>query len=251
MESSASFNELAPGSCPILSSLCSLVRRRCGRCSTGGGRLCATRLLRRVYLKLRSVYGKTRSGFFGKRAGVASDDFLAFNIGKLLRTDGGIGSTVLFGILSCVSGRLLAGKRATTYVSRFCLFLAGLATIRCVHGFVGHIHGGSDTIVLTDRGLRSFGVSKVQRCAGPLFSVPARMFLFGTKGVSSEFCVSALRLRRDRCGLVHCPRENIYLCGYNGRQCGLVMRTPRCGRGLFKDTKKQWSESRKEESTEL
>ena len=124
-------------------------------------------------------------------------------------------NTLLFNILSYMSGQLLGKGNTVAAIDELYLFLTNLTAIEYIRNGMKRVRKKESSFILASQNIEDFLLPEIKEFTKPLFSIPTNHFLFNPGNISAELFIDTLQLEMSEYELFKFPEQGtcFYRCG--------------------------------------
>jgi type IV secretory pathway VirB4 component len=172
-------------------------------------------MLQEVCLGLHSMCVGSESKYFNGHTNIVDDKFLCFGVKGLMDTNKRLKDTLLFNVLSYLSGALLGQGSTVASLDELYLFLSNLTAIEYIRNAMKRVRKRDSAIIIASQNIDDFLLDGVKEYTKPLFSIPTHQFLFNAGSIEPKAYTDTLQLERAEFELIRYPDRGkcLYRCG--------------------------------------
>ena len=231
------FSQLQPTDYPILSDLYELIEDAYQNYeSYGPYQLYTPEILRGLLLGLHSMCKGADARFFNGHTNIHSARFLVFGVKALDDVAQNLRDTLLFTILSYMSGQLLTAGNSVATIDELYLWLNNPTAITYIRNSLKRVRKQKSHLILATQNLEDFDQPGIREMTRPLFAIPTHQFYFNAGVVDQQFYARNLQLQPFEYGIIQEVKrgECLYRCGSDRHTLKVVV--PEYKAKLFKKT---------------
>ena len=148
-------------------------------------------------------------------ADMNSAKFICFGVKGLMDTNKRLKDTMLFNILSYMTGRLLGEGNTVASIDELYLFLTNLTAIEYIRNAMKRVRKKDSAVIVASQNVDDFLIDGVKEYTKPLFSIPTHQFLFNAGNVEPKAYTDTLQLEQSEFELIKYPARGVclYRCG--------------------------------------
>lgn len=230
-------SQLQPMDYPILSDLYELIEDAYQNYeSYGPYQLYTPEILRGLLLGLHSMCKGADARFFNGHTNIQSARFLVFGVKALDDVAQNLRDTLLFTILSYMSGQLLSAGNSVATIDELYLWLNNPTAITYIRNSLKRVRKQKSHLILATQNLEDFDQPGIREMTRPLFAIPTHQFYFNAGVVDQQFYMRNLQLQPFEYGIIQEVKrgECLYRCGSDRHTLKVVV--PEYKAKLFKRT---------------
>lgn len=231
------FSQLRPADYPVLSDLYELIEDAYQNYeSYGPYQLYTPEILRDLLLGLYSMCKGADARFFNGHTNIQSARFLVFGVKALDDVAQNLRDTLLFTILSYMSGQLLSAGNSVATIDELYLWLNNPTAITYIRNSLKRVRKQKSHLILATQNLEEFDQPGIREMTRPLFAIPTHQFYFNAGVVDQQFYMRNLQLQPFEYGIIREVKrgECLYRCGSDRHTLKVV--APEYKAKLFKRT---------------
>lgn len=231
------FSQLRPADYPVLSDLYELIEDAYQNYeSYGPYQLYTPEILRDLLLGLYSMCKGADARFFNGHTNIQSARFLVFGVKALDDVAQNLRDTLLFTILSYMSGQLLSAGNSVATIDELYLWLNNPTAITYIRNSLKRVRKQKSHLILATQNLEDFDQPGIREMTRPLFAIPTHQFYFNAGVVDQQFYMRNLQLQPFEYGIIREVKrgECLYRCGSDRHTLKVV--APEYKAKLFKRT---------------
>lgn len=231
------FSQLRPADYPVLSDLYELIEDAYQNYeSYGPYQLYTPEILRDLLLGLHSMCKGADARFFNGHTNIQSARFLVFGVKALDDVAQPLRDTLLFTILSYMSGQLLTAGNSVATIDELYLWLNNPTAITYVRNTIKRVRKRESHLILATQNLEDFDQPGIREMTRPLFAIPTHQFYFNAGVVDQQFYMRNLQLQPFEYRIIQEVKrgECLYRCGSDRHTLKVV--APEYKAKLFKRT---------------
>lgn len=210
------FSQLRPADYPILSDLYELIEDAYQNYeSYGPYQLYTSEILRDLLLGLHSMCKGADARFFNGHTNIHSARFLVFGVKALDDVAQNLRDSLLFTILSYMSGQLLSAGNSVATIDELYLWLNNPTAITYIRNSLKRVRKQKSHLILATQNLEDFDQPGIREMTRPLFAIPTHQFYFNAGVVDQQFYMRNLQLQPFEYGIIQEVKrgECLYRCG--------------------------------------
>lgn len=210
------FSQLRPTDYPILSDLYQLLEDAYNNYDDNGThQLYTPEILRDLLLGLHSMCKGADSRFFNGHTNIQSARFLVFGVKALDDVAQNLRDTMLFSILSYMSGQLLTAGNSVATIDELYLWLNNPTAITYIRNALKRVRKRNSALILATQNLEDFDQPGIREMTRPLFAIPTHQFYFNAGVVDQQFYMRNLQLQPFEYEIIREAKrgECLYRCG--------------------------------------
>ena len=210
------FSRLRPTDYPILSDLYQLLEDAYNHYDDNGlHQLYTAEILRDLLLGLHSMCRGADSRFFNGHTNIQSARFLVFGVKALDDVAQNLRDTMLFSILSYMSGQLLTAGNSVATIDELYLWLNNPTAITYIRNALKRVRKRESALILATQNLEDFDQPGIREMTRPLFAIPTHQFYFNAGVVDQQFYMRNLQLQSFEYEIIKNAKrgECLYRCG--------------------------------------
>lgn len=218
---------------PVMSDLYDLTEKEFMAFDSQVKHLYTEEMLQNVCLGLHSMCKGAEAKYFNGHTNIKDSEFICFGVKGLMDTNKHLKNTLLFNILSYMSGQLLGKGNTVAAIDELYLFLTNLTAIEYIRNGMKRVRKKESSFILASQNIEDFLLPEIKEFTKPLFSIPTNHFLFNPGNISAELFIDTLQLEMSEYELFKFPEQGtcFYRCG-NERYL-LQVRAPKHKASLF------------------
>ena len=210
------FSRLRPTDYPILSDLYQLLEDAYNHYDDNGPhQLYTAEILRDLLLGLHSMCKGADSRFFNGHTNIQSARVLVFGVKALDDVAQNLRDTMLFSILSYMSGQLLTAGNSVATIDELYLWLNNPTAITYIRNALKRVRKRESALILATQNLEDFDQPGIREMTRPLFAIPTHQFYFNAGVVDQQFYMRNLQLQSFEYEIIKNAKrgECLYRCG--------------------------------------
>ena len=218
---------------PVMSDLYDLTEKEFMAFDDQKKHLYTEEMLQNVCLGLHSMCKGAEAKYFNGHTNIKDSEFICFGVKGLMDTNKHLKNTLLFNILSYMSGQLLGKGNTVAAIDELYLFLSNMTAIEYIRNGMKRVRKKESSFILASQNIEDFLLPEIKEFTKPLFSIPTNHFLFNPGNISAELFIDTLQLEMSEYELFKFPEQGtcFYRCG-NERYL-LQVRAPKHKASLF------------------
>ena len=226
-------DELKAEDYPVMSDLYDLTEKEFMAFDSQIKHLYTEEMLQNVCLGLHSMCKGAEAKYFNGHTNIKDSEFICFGVKGLMDTNKHLKNTLLFNILSYMSGQLLGKGNTVAAIDELYLFLSNMTAIEYIRNGMKRVRKKESSFILASQNIEDFLLPEIKEFTKPLFSIPTNHFLFNPGNISAELFIDTLQLEMSEYELFKFPEQGtcFYRCG-NERYL-LQVRAPNHKAALF------------------
>ncbi|MDR0851757.1 MAG: ATP-binding protein [Clostridiales Family XIII bacterium] len=200
---------------PIMSDLYSLIVREYMAFDDSKKYLYTAEMLQEISLGLSSMCVGAESKYFNGHTNITDDMFLCFGVKGIMDTNKRLKDTLLFNILSFMTGVLLGQGNAAAAIDELYLYLTNLTAIEYIRNAAKRVRKKDSMLLLASQNVDDFLLEGVREYTKPLFAIPTHHFLFNAGQIEPRAYTDTLQLEPAEFELIKYPERGtcLYRCG--------------------------------------
>ena len=212
---STDYTKLKSTDYPIMSDFYKLIEEEFMSYDHSRKHLYTEEMLQEICLGLHSMCVGSESKYFNGHSNIVDDRFLCFGIKGIMDTNKRLKDTMLFNILSYMSGRLLGEGNTVASIDELYLFLTNLTAIEYIRNGKKRCRKKDSGIIVASQNVDDFLLEGIREYTKPLFSIPTHQFLFNAGNIEPKAYTDTLQLEQSEFELIKYPERGtcLYRCG--------------------------------------
>lgn len=208
-------DELKAEDYPVMSDLYDLTEKEFMAFDSQIKHLYTEEMLQNVCLGLHSMCKGAEAKYFNGHTNIKDSEFICFGVKGLMDTNKHLKNTLLFNILSYMSGQLLGKGNTVAAIDELYLFLTNLTAIEYIRNGMKRVRKKESSFILASQNIEDFLLPEIKEFTTPLFSIPTNHFLFNPGNISAELFIDTLQLEMSEYELFKFPEQGtcFYRCG--------------------------------------
>ena len=208
-------DELKAEDYPVMSDLYDLTEKEFMAFDSQIKHLYTEEMLQNVCLGLHSMCKGAEAKYFNGHTNIKDSEFICFGVKGLMDTNKHLKNTLLFNILSYMSGQLLGKGNTVAAIDELYLFLTNLTAIEYIRNGMKRVRKKESSFILASQNIEDFLLPEIKEFTKPLFSIPTNHFLFNPGNISAELFIDTLQLEMSEYELFKFPEQGtcFYRCG--------------------------------------
>ena len=200
---------------PVMSDLYDLTEKEFMAFDSQIKHLYTEEMLQNVCLGLHSMCKGAEAKYFNGHTNIKDSEFICFGVKGLMDTNKHLKNTLLFNILSYMSGQLLGKGNTVAAIDELYLFLTNLTAIEYIRNGMKRVRKKESSFILASQNIEDFLLPEIKEFTKPLFSIPTNHFLFNPGNISAELFIDTLQLEMSEYELFKFPEQGtcFYRCG--------------------------------------
>ena len=200
---------------PVMSDLYDLIEKEFMAFDSQIKHLYTEEMLQNVCLGLHSMCKGAEAKYFNGHTNIKDSEFICFGVKGLMDTNKHLKDTLLFNILSYMSGQLLGKGNTVAAIDELYLFLTNLTAIEYIRNGMKRVRKKESSFILASQNIEDFLLPEIKEFTKPLFSIPTNHFLFNPGNISAELFIDTLQLEMSEYELFKFPEQGtcFYRCG--------------------------------------
>ncbi|MBO5575429.1 MAG: DUF87 domain-containing protein [Ruminococcus sp.] len=200
---------------PVMSDLYDLIEKEFMAFDSQIKHLYTEEMLQNVCLGLHSMCKGAEAKYFNGHTNIKDSEFICFGVKGLMDTNKHLKNTLLFNILSYMSGQLLGKGNTVAAIDELYLFLTNLTAIEYIRNGMKRVRKKESSFILASQNIEDFLLPEIKEFTKPLFSIPTNHFLFNPGNISAELFIDTLQLEMSEYELFKFPEQGtcFYRCG--------------------------------------
>ncbi len=200
---------------PVMSDLYDLVEKEFMAYDSQIKHLYTEEMLQNVCLGLHSMCKGAEAKYFNGHTNIKDSEFICFGVKGLMDTNKHLKNTLLFNILSYMSGQLLGKGNTVAAIDELYLFLSNMTAIEYIRNGMKRVRKKESSFILASQNIEDFLLPEIKEFTKPLFSIPTNHFLFNPGNISAELFIDTLQLEMSEYELFKFPEQGtcFYRCG--------------------------------------
>ena len=200
---------------PVMSDLYDLTEKEFMAFDSQIKHLYTEEMLQNVCLGLHSMCKGAEAKYFNGHTNIKDSEFICFGVKGLMDTNKHLKNTLLFNILSYVSGQLLGKGNTVAAIDELYLFLTNLTAIEYIRNGMKRVRKKESSFILASQNIEDFLLPEIKEFTKPMFSIPTHHFLFNPGSISEASFIEALQLEPSEFELIKYPEQGLcfYKCG--------------------------------------
>ena len=200
---------------PVMSDLYDLTEKEFMAFDSHIKHLYTEEMLQNVCLGLHSMCKGAEAKYFSGHTNIKDSEFICFGVKGLMDTNKHLKNTLLFNILSYMSGQLLGKGNTVAAIDELYLFLTNLTAIEYIRNGMKRVRKKESSFILASQNIEDFLLPEIKEFTKPLFSIPTNHFLFNPGNISAELFIDTLQLEMSEYELFKFPEQGtcFYRCG--------------------------------------
>ena len=200
---------------PVMSDLYDLTEKEFMAFDDQKKHLYTEEMLQNVCLGLHSMCKGAEAKYFNGHTNIKDSEFICFGVKGLMDTNKHLKNTLLFNILSYMSGQLLGKGNTVAAIDELYLFLTNLTAIEYIRNGMKRVRKKESSFILASQNIEDFLLPEIKEFTKPLFSIPTNHFLFNPGNISAELFIDTLQLEMSEYELFKFPEQGtcFYRCG--------------------------------------
>ena len=200
---------------PVMSDLYDLTEKEFMAFDSQIKHLYTEEMLQNVCLGLNSMCKGAEAKYFNGHTNIKDSEFICFGVKGLMDTNKHLKNTLLFNILSYMSGQLLGKGNTVAAIDELYLFLTNLTAIEYIRNGMKRVRKKESSFILASQIIEDFLLREIKEFTKPLFSIPTNHFLFNPGNISAELFIDTLQLEISEYELFKFPEQGtcFYRCG--------------------------------------
>ena len=179
---------------PVMSDLYDLTEKEFMAFDSQIKHLYTEEMLQNVCLGLHSMCKGAEAKYFNGHTNIKDSEFICFGVKGLMDTNKHLKNTLLFNILSYMSGQLLGKGNTVAAIDELYLFLTNLTAIEYIRNGMKRVRKKESSFILASQNIEDFLLPEIKEFTKPLFSIPTNHFLFNPGNISAELFIDTLQL---------------------------------------------------------
>ena len=215
IDDSTDLDSLIDEDYPMMSDLYDLVEKEFMAFDDQKKHLYTEEMLQNVCLGLHSMCKGAESKYFNGHTNIKDSEFICFGVKGLMDTNKHLKNTLLFNILSYMSGQLLGKGNTVAAIDELYLFLSNMTAIEYIRNGMKRVRKKESSFVLASQNIEDFLLPEIKEFTKPLFSIPTYHFLFNPGNISSAQFIDTLQLEQSEYELFKFPEQGLcfFRCG--------------------------------------
>ena len=208
-------DELRAEDYPVMSDLYDLTEKEFMAFDSQIKHLYTEEMLQNVCLGLHSMCKGAEAKYFNGHTNIKDSEFICFGVKGLMDTNKHLKNTLLFNILSYMSGQLLGKGNTVAAIDELYLFLTNLTAIEYIRNGMKRVRKKESSFILASQNIEDFLLPEIKEFTKPLFSIPTYHFLFNPGNISSAQFIDTLQLEQSEYELFKFPEQGLcfFRCG--------------------------------------
>ena len=208
-------DELKAEDYPVMSDLYDLTEKEFMAFDSQIKHLYTEEMLQNVCLGLHSMCKGAEAKYFNGHTNIKDSEFICFGVKGLMDTNKHLKNTLLFNILSYMSGQLLGKGNTVAAIDELYLFLTNLTAIEYIRNGMKRVRKKESSFILASQNIEDFLLPEIKEFTKPLFSIPTNHFLFNPGNISAELFIDTLQLEMSEYELFKFPEQGLcfFRCG--------------------------------------
>ena len=208
-------DELKAEDYPMISDLYDLTEKEFMAFDSQIKHLYTEEMLQNVCLGLHSMCKGAEAKYFNGHTNIKDSEFICFGVKGLMDTNKHLKNTLLFNILSYMSGQLLGKGNTVAAIDELYLFLSNMTAIEYIRNGMKRVRKKESSFILASQNIEDFLLPEIKEFTKPLFSIPTNHFLFNPGNISAELFIDTLQLEMSEYELFKFPEQGtcFYRCG--------------------------------------
>ena len=208
-------DELKAEDYPVMSDLYDLTEKEFMAFDSQIKHLYTEEMLQNVCLGLHSMCKGAEAKYFNGHTNIKDSEFICFGVKGLMDTNKHLKNTLLFNILSYMSGQLLGKGNTVAAIDELYLFLTNLTAIEYIRNGMKRVRKKESSFILASQNIEDFLLPEIKEFTKPLFSIPTYHFLFNPGNISSAQFIDTLQLEQSEYELFKFPEQGLcfFRCG--------------------------------------
>lgn len=200
---------------PVMSDLYDLTEKEFMAFDSQIKHLYTEEMLQNVCLGLHSMCKGAEAKYFNGHTNIKDSEFICFGVKGLMDTNKHLKNTLLFNILSYMSGQLLGKGNTVAAIDELYLFLTNLTAIEYIRNGMKRVRKKESSFILASQNIEDFLLPEIKEFTKPMFSIPTNHFLFNPGNISAELFIDTLQLEMSEYELFKFPEQGtcFYRCG--------------------------------------
>ena len=200
---------------PVMSDLYDLTEKEFMAFDSQIKHLYTEEMLQNVCLGLHSMCKGAEAKYFNGHTNIKDSEFICFGVKGLMDTNKHLKNTLLFNILSYMSGQLLGKGNTVAAIDELYLFLSNMTAIEYIRNGMKRVRKKESSFILASQNIEDFLLPEIKEFTKPLFSIPTNHFLFNPGNISAELFIDTLQLEMSEYELFKFPEQGtcFYRCG--------------------------------------
>ena len=200
---------------PVMSDLYDLTEKEFMAFDSQIKHLYTEEMLQNVCLGLHSMCKGAEAKYFNGHTNIKDSEFICFGVKGLMDTNKHLKNTLLFNILSYMSGQLLGKGNTVAAIDELYLFLTNITAIEYIRNGMKRVRKKESSFILASQNIEDFLLPEIKEFTKPLFSIPTNHFLFNPGNISAELFIDTLQLEMSEYELFKFPEQGtcFYRCG--------------------------------------
>ena len=200
---------------PVMSDLYDLTEKEFMAFDSQIKHLYTEEMLQNVCLGLHSMCKGAEAKYFNGHTNIKDSEFICFGVKGLMDTNKHLKNTLLFNILSYMSGQLLGKGNTVAAIDELYLFLTNLTAIEYIRNGMKRVRKKESSFILASQNIEDFLLPEIKEFTKPLFSIPTNHFLFNPGNISAELFIDTLQLEQSEYELFKFPEQGLcfFRCG--------------------------------------
>ena len=200
---------------PVMSDLYDLTEKEFMAFDSQIKHLYTEEMLQNVCLGLHSMCKGAEAKYFNGHTNIKDSELICFGVKGLMDTNKHLKNTLLFNILSYMSGQLLGKGNTVAAIDELYLFLTNLTAIEYIRNGMKRVRKKESSFILASQNIEDFLLPEIKEFTKPLFSIPTNHFLFNPGNISAELFIDTLQLEMSEYELFKFPEQGtcFYRCG--------------------------------------
>jgi type IV secretory pathway VirB4 component len=209
------YDRMNPADYPTMSDFYKLIEHEFMSYDHEKKQLYTEEILQEVCLGLHSMCIGSESKYFNGHTNIIDDKFLCFGVKGLMDTNKRLKDTLLFNVLSYISGALLGQGNTVASLDELYLFLSNLTAIEYIRNAMKRVRKRDSAIIIASQNIDDFLLDGVKEYTKPLFSIPTHQFLFNAESIEPRAYTDTLQLEQAEFELIRYPDRGkcLYRCG--------------------------------------
>ena len=206
---------LNPEDYPVMSDLYDLTEKEFMAFDSQIKHLYTEEMLQNVCLGLHSMCKGAEAKYFNGHTNIKDSEFICFGVKGLMDTNKHLKNTLLFNILSYMSGQLLGKGNTVAAIDELYLFLSNMTAIEYIRNDMKRVRKKESSFILASQNIEDFLLPEIKEFTKPLFSIPTYHFLFNPGNISSAQFIDTLQLEQSEYELFKFPEQGLcfFRCG--------------------------------------
>ncbi len=215
LDDSTDFERVSPREYPIMQDLYDLIEHEYKHFDTSKKHLYTEEILQNICLGLHSMCKGAESTYFNGHTNIRDGEFLCFGVKGLLDTNKRLKDTLLFNVLSYMSGQLLTKGNTVAAIDEAYLFLSNMTAIEYIRNAMKRVRKKDSAMMLASQNIDDFLIPEVKEFTKPLFAIPTHQFLFYAGNIEPRAYMDTLQLEQSEFRLIQHPARGscLYRCG--------------------------------------